>query len=73
MIWKRAKFIREELGLPPLDPDEEQGLEQESRRGRKPISAWPIRATAVKSADERCADRTRLHSEHALTTRENTV
>ena len=31
VIWKRAKFIREDLGLPPLDPDEERGLEQEQQ------------------------------------------
>ena len=29
VIWKRAKFIRESLGLPPLDVDEEKGLQQE--------------------------------------------
>ncbi len=31
VIWKRAKYIRESLGLPPLDPDEEQGLATEAR------------------------------------------
>ena len=31
VIWKRAKFIREDLGIPPLDPDEERGLEQEQK------------------------------------------
>ena len=29
VIWKQARFIREELGLPPLDMEEERGLAQE--------------------------------------------
>lgn len=30
VVARRAKFIREELGLPPMDEDEEQMLEQEA-------------------------------------------
>ena len=31
VIWKQAKYIRESLNLPPLDPDEEKGLAIESQ------------------------------------------
>ncbi len=31
VVWKRAKFVREELGLPPMDEDEQQQLDLEAK------------------------------------------
>lgn len=35
IVWKRAKFVRERLGMPPLDPEEQKGLQEEEEAGQE--------------------------------------
>ena len=60
VIWKRAKYIREELGLPPLDPDEKKGLAAEAQARQEAHSRLAdARNSAQIGAHERRPDRTR--------------
>ena len=54
VIWKQAKYIRESLGLPPLDPDEERGLAAETRARQE---AQNRLADARNSGPDRRAER----------------
>lgn len=47
MVARRAKWVREEMGLPPMDPDEEQMLDEEEEQERQmQQQAADARATA---------------------------